>query len=434
MRASDFTDEVHHLVRDLQDDIKKKGMIFSDVVDDQNRQYVDLVMEGGGVLGIALVGFTYVLEAAGIRFLRVGGASAGAINALLIAGMAKPEDPKSEKIIEELANVNMYDFVDGDGDVKDLVDSWVANAGRIRLGFKAVQVWDNVKDDLGLNPGKVFHDWIKKILRREGITTTRELLERMNELPESIRRRDGQPLSEPAADLALVAADVSTETKVVFPKMASLYWDKPETVNPARYVRASMSIPFFFQPFRVDNIPRGEGALDRWRELANYDETPPDVCTFIDGGIMSNFPIDLFHRHDRIPSAPTFGVKLGIDKRKVGDIDQPMELVSAIFDSARHCLDYDFIARNPDYRKLVTCIDTGEHNWLNFNMEPEDKVDLFKRGARAADHFLREFDWEEYKAIRKGIAEAVNAAPQPRVVAGDAVPVTDQLTGNVKGG
>lgn len=38
------------------------------------------VMEGGSVLGIALTGYTYVLQQAGIRFLGIGGTSAGSIN------------------------------------------------------------------------------------------------------------------------------------------------------------------------------------------------------------------------------------------------------------------------------------------------------------------------------------------------------------------
>lgn len=421
IKVSDFTNEVHHLVSDLQDEIATKKKVFSDVVDDQGYQYIDIVMEGGGVLGIALVGFTYVLEQAGIRFLRVGGASAGAINALLLAGLGSPQEAKSEKIIKELANLNMFEFVDGDHDVRELVDAWVANAGRLRLGWKAARVWDNVRDDLGLNPGMVFHDWAKKILKKEGISTTQQLLKRMNDLPVGIRRRDGLPLSEPKTALALIAADVSTETKVIFPKMAPLYWEKPDEVNPASFVRASMSIPFFFRPYRVENVPQGAAALDRWRELASYDQTPPEVCTFIDGGIMSNFPIDIFHRPDRVPSAPTFGVKLGTDQRKNSGIDEPMELISAIFNSARHCLDYDFIVRNPDYRKLVTCIDTDKHNWLNFDMKIEDKVDLFIKGARAANHFLNEFNWEEYKDIRRGIAEAIRVAPPPQEGAGDAV-------------
>ena len=51
-------------------------------------------------------------------------------------------------------------------------------------------------------------------------------------------------------------------------------------------------------------------------------------------------------------------------------------------------------------------IDTGDHNWLNFNMDDKSKIDLFARGAKKAAEFLQEFNWEKYKQIRKGIAEA----------------------------
>ena len=49
----------------------------SDIRDRHGNQYVDLVMEGGGVLGVALAGYSYVLESAGLRFLGLGGTSAG---------------------------------------------------------------------------------------------------------------------------------------------------------------------------------------------------------------------------------------------------------------------------------------------------------------------------------------------------------------------
>jgi NTE family protein len=46
-------------------------LIVSDVLDAHGNQFVDLVQKGGGVLGIALVGYTYILEQMGIRFLRL---------------------------------------------------------------------------------------------------------------------------------------------------------------------------------------------------------------------------------------------------------------------------------------------------------------------------------------------------------------------------
>ncbi|MFD2999340.1 patatin-like phospholipase family protein [Pontibacter toksunensis] len=97
-----------------------KGKIFSDVVDDEGHQYVDLVMEGGGMLGIALVGYVYALEQAGIRFLQLGGTSAGSINAMLMAAAGQKNMEASKWILGILANKNFDEFVDGDADAKIL--------------------------------------------------------------------------------------------------------------------------------------------------------------------------------------------------------------------------------------------------------------------------------------------------------------------------
>jgi hypothetical protein len=73
----------------------KDSVVISDVVSDNGKlQWVDLVLAGGGMLGIALVGFVCTLEHAGIRFRSIGGTSAGAINAMAIA--ACREDPSKE--------------------------------------------------------------------------------------------------------------------------------------------------------------------------------------------------------------------------------------------------------------------------------------------------------------------------------------------------
>src|SRR5215210_5120970 len=370
-----------------------EGKQFSDIIDDRGNQYVDLVMEGGGVLGVALVGYTYVLEEMGIRFLRVGGTSAGSINAALVAGLGAPAERKSEKIVKELANVDFWTFVDGDQDVRTFVQTLVRNPGPFGIGFRGLWVLNSVFKHLGFNPGEAFYDWLSGLLAREGVGTTRRLRERMAQFPPGFRTRDGDELGPDRVVpyLALVAADVSTQTKVEFPKMAPLYWRDPDDVDPALYVRASMSIPYFFHPLRLKNVPQGHEAVARWWKLASYEEEPPEVCTLVDGGIMSNFPIDLFHRPEKVPAAPTFGAKLGTDQRRASEIDSPQRLGLAVFRSASHTLDYDFIKRNPDYRKLVSYIDTGKHGWLDFDMGDEDKVDLFVRGARKAGEFLTGF-------------------------------------------
>jgi NTE family protein len=383
------------------------GKVFSDIVDAAGNQYVDLVMEGGGVLGIALVGYTYALEEAGIRFLGVGGTSAGSINALLMAALGTPEERKSEKVAELLAALDMWAFVDGDGDAKDFVKALLEDAGKFRLVWKGMQVLDDLEEHLGLNPGDNFLQWLSHVCSSRGVGTAKALRARMATLPTGLRKRGGALLGIEEANpyLALVAADVSTETKVQFPKMAPMYWRKPDAVDPALFVRASMSIPFFFRPLRVTDIPKRPSAKADWSELAGFTEEIPDECTFVDGGIMSNFPIDLFHAPAGMPLAPTFGAKLGADHRNHHEIRKPGQLLGAVFNSARHCLDYDFITRHPDYRKLVTWIDTDQHNWLNFFMEQQEKVDLFGCGVEAAADFLEAFDWGAYKKLRGRMAK-----------------------------
>src|SRR5215207_379568 len=226
MHTEDFTqaNEVQQLLGRLRSTCE--GKQFSDVIDDQGNQYVDLVMEGGGVLGVALVGYTYVLEEMGLRFLRVGGTSAGSINAVLVAGLGTPAQRKSEKIIKELANVTLWDFVDGNSDVRDFVAALVHNSSLLKLGWKAAQVIDTMLWKLGLNPGEEFLEWLSAILERDGVETSRKLLDRMATIPEGLRIRNEGPLvpDQSKPPVSLVAADVSTQTKVDFPRMAPLYY------------------------------------------------------------------------------------------------------------------------------------------------------------------------------------------------------------------
>lgn len=392
------------------------GRPLSDIVDGDGHQYVDVVMEGGGVLGIALTGYTYVLEQAGIRFLGIGGTSAGSINALMLAALGKPHEAKSERLVAELAAMPMASFIDGDSDARDFSQALLEKARMTKLLWKAAQIVDNLKEDLGLNPGMAFYRWLSGALERAGVRTTADLQAKLQAVPGDLvlRRgvRDDRPLTadEKCARLSMIAADITTETKVEFPKMAKLYWADPEGLNPAWFARASMSIPLFFHPFAVEGCPQGEAARGAWQDLAGYYGELPRRVFFIDGGIMSNFPINLFHEPFQIPAAPTFGAKIGTDRSRPAEITKPAQLLGAIFDAARHTLDFDFIIQNPDYRQLVTMIETGDHNWLNFSMSESDKIDLFARGAEAAADFLCAFDWSRYKEVRRDLAAAFRAS------------------------
>jgi len=189
--------------------------------------------------------------------------------------------------------------------------------------------------------------------------------------------------------------------------MNKLFWNKPDEVNPAYFLRASMSIPGFFHPFEVtlgDKVKKSD-----WEEIVKYRGDLPEKVSFVDGGVMSNFPIDVFHNRSRVPRLPTFGVKLGDDRDEENKSGSMPQFLMAIFNSARHVLDYQFLLKNEDYEKLIAKIEVGEHNWLNFSIRDDDKVDLFIRGAKAASDFLTKFDWEGYKEIRRKMITTLQA-------------------------
>jgi len=415
MNVEEFTlnPEVVNIIDDLQTFFAHRDFVVSDVIDDDGHQYVDLVQEGGGILGVALLGYTYVLEQMGLRFLNIGGTSAGAINSILVAACDIPEKTKTEGLLTLLANKDLNDFVDGDSDSREFIDTLTSKKLNIwKLIFKGSQVIDNFKRDLALNPGIKFHKWLKNVLDDFGVHNTKDLIERMNKLPTSIRfrenRRDLTANSDVVikCDLAIIAAEVNTETKVEFPRMRALFYKDPDNAHPADYVRASMSVPLFFKPFELTDLPNTKDSILDWKRIASHRGGVPEKAIFVDGGIMSNFPIDLFHRVGA-PTRPTLGVKLGLERVKNKNVDTIGELLFGCFDAARNLRDFEFIYKNPDYKNLVSFVDIKEHNWLDFDVTDAIKVDLFVQGAKAAKEFLKTFDWNEYKNLRKSIRGTV---------------------------
>lgn len=413
MNTSDFTENktVKEIINHLKNDLPDK--IYSDVVDAEGHQYVDLVQEGGGVLGIALLGYTYVLEQIGIRFFSLGGTSAGAINTLLLAAVDSVNKSKTEKIIGLVANKNLYDFVDGPFFVKLLlkaVRTSKSNAPSSKRIIKKVLIvlWTMIWVlpvliylfiKKGLNKGNNFRMWIVGVLHNNFIYNESDLREK-RKTPEGLAIRQGVDSNTEGLkpNLKIIAAEVTTETRVIFPEMNVLFWTNPGSESPADYLRASMSIPLFFHPFTLNVANRKK---EDWKKHAKFQGEPPEKAFFVDGGVLSNFPIDVFHNKNRVPRLPTFGVKLGDDRNKVSEVKSLMKFLMSIFNSARHVLDYQFLLKNDDYEHLISKIDIGEHNWLNFSINDDDKLDLFLRGAKPADEFLRKFDWKKYKGIRE---------------------------------
>ena len=383
--------------------LKAKGTVFSDIIDEEGNQYVDLVQEGGGVLGIALVGYTYILEQAGIRFYSLAGTSAGSINALLMAALGKPGKATSEKVIEIIGNKNFFDFVDGPAGIRKLIQKSIENKGGLfwNVIFNGFTIYRLLKYKLGLNPGKNFENWLSDILQSTGIKDYKALKDLREDIPQITHRND-LDYKIKAPRLSLITSEITTHSKVEFPKMADLYWKNSESINPARFVRTSMSIPFFYYPYEVNDIPNAGRIGDmKWDEYVSYNGKVPESVKFVDGGMLSNFPINTFHI-EGVPSRPTFGVRLSTYREKYSRTSKFFNYCGAMISTMRQIHDYDFILKNPDYKRLICKIDADEkYNWLNFGMTDEKQQQLFLLGAQKGLRFLYDFNWEEYKEIRK---------------------------------
>jgi NTE family protein len=394
----------NNIIKSIIDEIPK-GKRYSDIEDDEGNQYVDLVQEGGGVLGIALVGYTFILEKAGIRFFSLAGTSAGAINTMMMAGLGKIEETKSEKILDILSKQNLFDFVDGHKVIRKIINKVIKKEKGIgwALAWNGIKIYKILKRKLGLNPGKIFETWITEELKKAGVVSLIDL-NNLRNLPQGLKDvNNGEEVTDIVAKLAIITSDITTHTKTEFPRMAELYWADPNSISPAKLVRASMSIPFFFEPFEIVNIPNAGNENDeKWYDYARYKGPVPLKVKFVDGGMLSNFPINVFHREDGgVPRMPTFGARLSTYRENFSKTDNILGMSGAMISTMRQIHDYDFLLKHPDYSKLICSIDAdGQFNWLDFNMSTDDQVKLFNLGAQKAVSFLEKFNWEEYKEIR----------------------------------
>ena len=119
---------------------------------------------------------------------------------------------------------------------------------------------------------------------------------------------------------------------------------------------------------------------------------------------------------------PSFGAKLEDEKHAAAEeIEEKrlsfFPLLYRIFNTVRFNYDKDFLRKNAVYEQCIGHIDVADYNWLDFGLDDETKIAMFKRGAEAAKTFLlggnvwvkgrqKEFDafnWEKFKEERSSM-------------------------------
>ena len=232
----------------------------------------DLVLEGGGVKGIGLVGAVTTLASKGYTFPRVAGSSAGAIVGSLVAAcVATGRD--TQVLVDVMRGLDYTKFRD-----RTLLDR-LGPAGEAAELLLA----------RGIYKGEYLVTWLEEQLDQLGVRVFGDLRISEEEDPGSALAPDQR------YRLVVTASDVTRGQLARLPWDCREFYDiDPDTLPVADAVRASMSIPFFFRPAQLPGIR----------------------STFVDGGMLSNFPVEIFDRSDGKPSRwPTYGVKLSARRR-----------------------------------------------------------------------------------------------------------------------
>lgn len=208
--------------------------------------FQNLVFEGGGVKGIAYVGAMQVLDAKGIlaKIERVGGTSAGAINAVLVGLNYSPAET-----LQLLKAMDFKTFMD---------DDWGVFRDTTRL-----------INEFGWYKGDSFRKWIAGIIAKK--TGNSEAT--FNDV---LQMKDAQGFR----DLYFIGTNLSTGFSEVFSA------DHTPRMCVADAARISMSIPLFFASKRslrgdvyvdggvLDNYPIR--LFDRQKYVTKNFVVPPD--------------------------------------------------------------------------------------------------------------------------------------------------------------
>lgn len=330
-------------------------------------QFRNLIFEGGGVKGIAYVGAMQVLKDRGIlpHIRRVGGTSAGAINALIFAlGFDIPEQQ------EILRSTDFRKFMD---------DS-----------FGMIRDTRRLAKHFGWHQGDFFIEWIGALIARR-LGNPRATFQDL--------RTAGLP------DLHVIGTNLSTGYAEAFSV------ERHPQMSLATAIRISMSIPLFFAAMR--HGPREDVYVDGGVQL-NYPVKLFDRERYIDATELATAARRtpyynkenarfLLARPDRSPyvyNRQTLGLRLDT-REDIGlyRYDEPLagKPIKTFTDYARALMAALMNAQenthlhSDDWQRTVY-IDTLDVDTVDFDLSDEKKQALIEQGIAGTEAY---FEWFE---------------------------------------
>jgi NTE family protein len=295
---------------------------------------------------------------AGYSIKRVSGVSAGSVVAAILAAGSNGGQLTGEEVKELAFSVPLHKWRDA-GPVPYLGAAW----GLVR--------------DTSMYRGDAAYDWIRSELKNLGVTSFGDLVV------------DGDHLvAGPHYKLVVTVADLTAAQLVRLPwDYPRLYGLDPDEQLVADAVRASMAIPFFYRPVKLTGASGS-------------------TSTLVDGGVLSNFPIDTFDRPDRKPPRwPTFGITV---------LPRPTEGLGAVMPALKPLRLFEQTAllesllttmlaghdqthlSKPWVSARAILVESANVGVLDFDAPRGRLEELYDSGYAAAQLFLSTWDWLAY--------------------------------------
>jgi len=296
------------------------------------------VFEGGGVKGVGLVGAVASAFEQDYVFDRVAGTSAGAIVAALIAA-----GYNAHELTDIMRTIEYLKFKD-----KDWVD-------RLPLvGPSLSVIWEK-----GIYEGNYFEAWLRELLAAKGVKTFGDLV--WDASTQNPRKR---------YRLQVIASDITRGVMLVLPEALKDYGIDPDKFSVAKAVRMSMSIPYFFEPVRLNQ---------------SY---------IVDGGMLSNYPVWIFDEKDE--PCPTVGFKL-VDPKldQSHKINGPLSMLHAIVGTMMEAHDQRYIT-DSDFARTIPIPTLGVRT-TEFDLAMEKSNALYHSGFQSCQDRLPAWNFEEYR-------------------------------------
>lgn len=384
----------------------------------------DMVFEGGGAKGMVFVGAMQEFEARGHTHDRLLGTSAGAITAtLLAAGYSSAE--MLEALAEKKGGHSIFsDFMGNPGSFKD---SALIQTGALAKLLTEIDI-PLIPDALEKRLDQAIINWMASSSKANHLFSFIELggwysadsfLKWISEKLDS-GPLDGKPRNfskmtleqfyeATGKDFSLVASDTTMEMMLVLnhrtaPKLPAVW-----------AVRMSMSIPLLWQ----EVVWQKEWGQYRGMEMEGH--------TIVDGGLLSNFPIELFISDLKTvtdvmgnkTSQHVLGMLIdeslsvpGAQTAKGDVVDEKFEIsqlatvqrLSNLVNTVLGARDKSVIEA---FENLVARMPAKDYGTTEFDMTDERRGALVEAGRKAMEEYFAK------QELAGAVAFAIEAEPEP---------------------